>query len=103
MMKVVDIINTLNEYGIEPIAVDPVADKEEAKQEYGIDIVDIESVKDADCLVFAVAHDEFRKMSWEQINKLFINVDNSEKIIIDVKSIFDKVEIIKKRYSYWRL
>ena len=35
----------------------------EAKHEYGIDLVDIRKYKDADCLVFAVAHDEFKNMS----------------------------------------
>jgi UDP-N-acetyl-D-galactosamine dehydrogenase len=101
--KVADIIKTLNEYGIEPIVVDPQADKEDAKQEYGVDLVEIGNIKDADCLVFAVAHDEFKKMSWNQIDGLFRDKDNSEKVIIDVKSILDKAEVEKAGYSYWRL
>jgi len=39
--------------------VDPQANREDTKQEYGIELMDIDDVKDADCLVFAVAHDEF--------------------------------------------
>lgn len=39
--KVVDIIDELKAYGISPIVVDPLADKEEAKHEYGLDLVDI--------------------------------------------------------------
>ncbi|WP_136479550.1 nucleotide sugar dehydrogenase [Acetivibrio thermocellus] len=89
--KVVDIIKGLNEYGIEPIVVDPQANREDTKQEYGIELMDIDDVKDADCLVFAVAHDEFK------------NIDNSEKVIIDVKGIFDKNKIEKLGYCYWRL
>lgn len=101
--KVEDIIKRLNEYGIEPIVVDPKANKYDAKYEYGINLVEIEDVKDAECLVFAVAHDEFRNMSLEQIEGMFGDFDSGEKIIIDVKSIVDK-EIIKDRgYSYWRL
>jgi len=50
----------MNEYGIEPIVVDPQANREDTKQEYGIELMDIDDVKDADCLVFAVAHDEFK-------------------------------------------
>jgi UDP-N-acetyl-D-galactosamine dehydrogenase len=101
--KVADIIKTLNEYGIEPTVVDPQADKEDAKQEYDVDLVEIDHVKDADCLVFAVAHDEFKNMSWDQIDGLFREMDNSEKVIVDVKSILDKSEVKKAGYSYWRL
>jgi UDP-N-acetyl-D-galactosamine dehydrogenase len=101
--KVVDIINSLKEYGIEPIVVDPKADAEEAKHEYGIDLVDIENVHDVDCIVLAVAHDIFKKMSWDEIDSLYGNFDNKDKILIDVKSVFDRKEIERKGYSYWRL
>ena len=69
--KVADIIKRLNEYGIEPIVVDPQADTADAKQEYGIDLVNLKDVNNADCLVFAVVHDEFRNLSWERINGFF--------------------------------
>lgn len=101
--KVVDIIDSLKEYGIEPIVVDPEADANEAKHEYGIDIVDIKDINDADCLVFAVAHGEFRNMGIDKINGIFSDVDNKEKIIIDVKGILDKQVVKNKGYSYWRL
>ena len=101
--KVVDIIDGLREYGIEPIVVDPEADADEAKHEYGIDLVDINDVKDVDCLVLAVAHDIFKQMSWDDIDSLYGNFENSEKIIIDVKSILDRNEIEEKGFSYWRL
>lgn len=39
--KVVDIIDSLREYGIEAVIVDPEADAEEAKHEYDIDLIDI--------------------------------------------------------------
>jgi UDP-N-acetyl-D-galactosamine dehydrogenase len=101
--KVFDIIKTLNEYEIEPIVVDPQADAIDAKLEYGVDLVDLNTVNDADCLVFTVAHDEFKNMNWEQIDGLFGDFDNKEKVIVDVKSIFDKAELEKRGYSYWRL
>lgn len=101
--KVVDIIDSLREYGIEPIVVDPEADAEEAKHEYGIDIVDINEVKDADCLVLAVAHDIFKQMSWDEIDDLYGDYKNNEKVLIDIKSILDRNKIIEKGYSYWRL
>lgn len=101
--KVVDIIDSLRDYGIEPIVVDPEADADEAKHEYGIELVDINEVKDADCLVLAVAHDTFKQISWNVIDSLYGKFDNNEKILIDVKSILNKKEIEEKGYSYWRL
>lgn len=102
--KVIDIIKRLKEYGNEPIVYDPLADKNDVKEEYGIELVDMKDIKDVDCLVFAVAHDEFKQMSLEKIDTLFGNFDNNnEKIIIDVKSIFDKKAIEERGYSYWRL
>ncbi len=101
--KVVDIIDSLREYGIEPIVVDPEADANEAKHEYGINLVNIDDVKDADCLVLAVAHDIFKQMNWDEMDSLYGDFDNEEKILIDVKSILDRKEIEEKGYSYWRL
>ncbi|MDQ0232754.1 nucleotide sugar dehydrogenase [Metabacillus malikii] len=101
--KVDDIIKHLNEYEIEPVVVDPYVDPLEAKREYGVDIVPFDMINDADCLVFAVAHDMFRDMTLEKINGLFGEFSNKEKVIIDVKSILDKGEIEKCGYSYWRL
>jgi UDP-N-acetyl-D-galactosamine dehydrogenase len=101
--KVEDIIIRLREYGIEPVVVDPQANAAEVKHEYGIDLVDLSEIKDADCVVFAVAHNEFKGMSIQQVDRLFKDCPNEEKVIIDVKSILDKAEIEKLRYSYWRL
>jgi UDP-N-acetyl-D-galactosamine dehydrogenase len=101
--KVVNIIESLREYGINPIVVDPVADVYEAKCEYGIDIVDIKDIKNADCVVLAVAHDEFMQINFDELDSLFGEFENNEKVIIDVKSILDKRKIEEKGYSYWRL
>ncbi|GEM04155.1 UDP-N-acetyl-D-galactosamine dehydrogenase [Halolactibacillus miurensis] len=101
--KVIDIIDSLKGYGIEPIVVDPEANAAEAKHEYGVDLVDIKEINDADCLVLAVAHHIFKQMSWRDIDNLYGNVENEEKVLIDIKSILDKKEIETKGYSYWRL
>jgi len=69
--KVVDIIDSLKGYGIEAVVVDLEADAAEAKHEYGIDLIDIKEINDADCLVLAVAHDIFKQMSWEDIDNLY--------------------------------
>lgn len=101
--KVEDIINRLNEYEVTPVIVDPYANEIDAQSEYGVDIVPLDMVNDADCLVFAVSHDVFRDLELKQIDGLFGNFTNQEKIIIDVRSILNKSELEDEGYSYWRL
>lgn len=101
--KVGDIINYLKEYGIEPLVVDPLADRVYAMSEYGVNLSNIEDIKDVDCIILAVAHEEFKKMSTIEIDGFFANIPNNEKVIIDVKSILDKKELDLAGYQYWRL
>lgn len=100
--KVEDIIEELRSYDISPNIVDPWADKELVKKEHGISLTDIDEVKDADCLIFAVSHNEFKNLSIKDINKYYKN-ENNDKIIIDVKSIFNKDDFINNDYTYWSL
>ena len=101
--KVVDIVEGLKEYDIEPIIVDSRADEEEVMHEYGLKLTKMKDVKDIDALVFAVAHDDFKLMSNDKIEALFGGFPNEEKVIVDVKSILDKENFENKGYSYWRL
>ena len=101
--KVKDIINKLNEYGIEPVIVDPWAEKEEVMNEYGVNLVNISEVNDADCIVFAVGHEEFKEIKLQNINKMFSSSTNENNIIIDVKGILNRDELDKLGYTYWRL
>ncbi len=101
--KVDDIIKELNEYGIEPIICDPVADKEDAEKFYNIKLYEINDLVELDCLVIAVAHKEFTKISNETIDKMFKNVSNENKVIVDVKGIKNRQEMLELGYKYWRL
>lgn len=101
--KVEDIIKRMNEYEITPIVVDPWADKNDAMKEYGVTLTAFEDVKDADCVIVAVAHNEFKSMTLEDIKKLYKNCDDSEKVLIDVKGIYNKSEFDNSGLSYWRL
>lgn len=100
--KVIDIIQRLEEYGIIPIIADPWADRQELEQEYSLQLTELDEIQDADCVVFAVAHHEFRTLSWDKINGFYPPQD-AKKILIDVKGIFDTKELDKQGYSYWRL
>lgn len=102
--KVDDIIIRLREFGIEPKVVDPWANAEDAKQEYNVDLTDLQDVNSADCIIFAVGHKEFKEMSLAEIDKLYKDdLPINEKIVIDVKSILDKDQFVEKGYTFWRL
>ena len=101
--KVDDIIKQLNTYGIDPVVVDPWASERDAMHEYGVTLTKIEDVADADCVIVAVAHNEFKALSLPDIKKLFKAGKDVEKVLIDVKGL-DKVEELKASgLQWWRL
>lgn len=102
--KVEDIIIRLREYSIDPVIVDPWASAEDAMREYGVELTDLADVKDADCIILAVGHNEFKELSFKEIDTLYKqDIPNYEKIMIDVKSALDKELYINNNYAYWRL
>lgn len=101
--KVEDIIKRLSEYEIVPIVVDPWASERDAMHEYGVKLTKLEDVHDADCVILAVAHDEFKNMALETLDDLYVDSGNETKVLIDVKSIFNRDEVNQAGYRYWRL
>ena len=98
--KIIDIVNELKEYGINPIISDPEADASEAKMLYGVKFADMDSIKDMDAVILAVAHTEFRNFTIEQMNKLF---GEGKKVLLDLKGLLNRNEYEEAGYSYWRL
>ncbi len=98
--KVFDIVKELREYGIEPVIADPTADSEEAKKLYGVEFVDINTIKDMDAVILAVAHTEFTKFTMQDMNKF---CGGNKKVLLDIKGLLDRKEYEKVGYLYWRL
>ncbi len=101
--KVDDIIKRLNEYEITPVVVDPWASERDAMQEYGVTLTKLEDVKDADCVIVAVAHNEFKDLGLNYIKGLFKNTADADKVLIDVKGIYKVSELKASGMRYWRL
>ena len=101
--KVDDIIKRLNEYGIEPIVVDPWASERDAMREYNVKLTPLTEVKDADCVIVAVAHNEFKALKLEDIKKLYRSSADIEKVLIDVKGIYSVKDLKASGMDYWRL
>jgi UDP-N-acetyl-D-galactosamine dehydrogenase len=101
--KVDDIIKQLNTYGIEPVVVDPWASERDAMHEYGVTLTKMEDVSDADCVIVAVAHNEFKAMSLDDIKKLYRKCADEEKVLIDVKGLYKVEDLKSSGMLWWRL
>lgn len=102
--KVVNIIDRLKEYDINPIVTDFWADTTVAKHEYGVNLTAWEDIPKADCLIIAVGHNEYRNMSVMQLKNLFKNeLKDEEKVLVDVKSLYRIDELKASGMRFWRL
>ncbi len=81
--KVIDIVNELITYNTKLLIFDPIADKKEVEEEYGVSIfTKIETDQKFDAIILAVAHNEFHNLDLKKLRK-----DNS--IIYDIKSFYN--------------
>ena len=101
--KVNDIIQRLNEYEIHPAVVDPWASEQDAMHEYGVSLVKLEDIRDADCVIVAVAHNEFKALPLADIKKLYKPCEDCNKVLIDVKGLYKVSELEASGMKYWRL
>lgn len=101
--RVIDIVDELKEYGINPMIADPEADAEEAKHEYGLVFDSLEDLKDMDAIVIAVGHDQFLNLSQEDLNGMFKIGSNDNKVLLDIKGVLNRKEYEEAGYKYWRL
>ena len=100
--KVDDIIKRLNEYGINPVVVDAWANERDAMREYGVKLTKFEEIKDADCIIVAVAHNEFKALKLDDIKRLYNNSTDG-KVLIDVKGLYQIKELQQSGLIWWRL
>ena len=98
--KVVDIVKELMDYGIEISVHDPLADSEEAKQYYGIDLKPFEDLSGVDAVIIAVKHNAYLQMGLSEISRL---CTNHKAVVIDIKGAFSLEEAEKSDILYWRL
>ena len=102
--KVEDIIKQLKKYEITPVVVDPWASEADAMREYGIKLSTFKDAQDADCVIVAVAHQQFKEMNLDKINSLFKKSnDKCENVLVDVKGIYKIPDLEKSGLRWWRL
>lgn len=96
--RVPDIFKELNEFGIVPMVHDPLANAEQIKKEYNIDLLPIDDFKDLHGLIFAVPHRFYLDLGVENLIKRLVPGG----LFLDIKSVFEPDDI-SSSYIYWSL
>ena len=96
---VIDLIAELESYGIDVLVCDPVANQDDAREKYDIDLKEVNDLKNIDAVVAAVAHKELLSIETEQ----FLRWGSLGMPFIDVKSVYDLNALTKAGLRVWRL
>ncbi|THF84146.1 nucleotide sugar dehydrogenase [Cohnella fermenti] len=99
--KVLDIVRELEEYGVTPLVADPAADPREAREEYGIELLPLDELRELDAVVLAVPHEAYRRMSAADLDALF--AQDGPKVLADVKGVLARADCEAAGYHYWSL
>lgn len=90
--KVFTVIEEMKEYGVSPLVFDPIADRVEVVDEYGLDLCEFSELVELDAVIIAVAHEQFKTYDYDKMLK-------PQAVLADIKGI---VSPLTGR-TYWRL
>ncbi len=97
--RVIDIVRELRDYGLDVQVSDPLVDQEELMNEYGIPLIAEQNLRPADCVVLAVAHDEYVDAGWGLITQL---LGDGAGVVADVRGVLRRAEK-PEGVTLWRL
>ncbi len=99
--KVEDIARELENFGVQVLVYDDHAHAPDVEHEYGRRLNRLEEIEDADCLLVAVAHDEFRTFSAAQWAAFYGS--NKQRVLMDIKGIIPSTVRQALNCAYWKL
>lgn len=97
--KVPDIVKELQEFGVRVQLSDPIADSDDVRHEYGLELVPFDSLEAADAVLLAVPHHAFTDLSWSTISAM---LKRGEGVAADVKSVLNAASC-PSNITLWRL
>lgn len=86
--RVIDIVTGLQSYGVQVDVHDPWVSADEARHEYGLDLVQTPQDGGYDGVVLAVAHEQFKAMGADVMR----DFGKADHVLYDLKNIFDAQE-----------
>lgn len=98
--KIIDIVNILKENGVNVFIEDYNVDNEELEKMYHLSLDN--EIPKVDAVVFAVKHEKYYNLEMKDIENLY-EEGNTNKIIFDLHSIFEKEKLIERGFKVWRL
>jgi UDP-N-acetyl-D-galactosamine dehydrogenase len=98
--KAIDIVSELQSWNINVVVVDPWADSNEVNKVYGLTLDELSEELKVDSLIVAVGHDQFRELSPVKLRQ-FCTGDLP--VLADVKSLFNKQDVVDQGFSVFRL
>ena len=97
--RVIDVIHELASFGIEVVIHDPLADNDECRHEYGVELTPWDELPKAAAIVACVAHQQYSDMGLPRLlEKLEPNG-----VFVDVKSFYDPEAVAAAGARFWRL
>jgi UDP-N-acetyl-D-glucosamine/UDP-N-acetyl-D-galactosamine dehydrogenase len=96
--RVPDIVRELRQFGIDPLIHDALADADEARHEYDLELSPLDTFRDLDGLILAVPHKAYLEGGAEALRAMMVDGG----VFVDVKSAMHP-EDLRSRYAYWSL
>ena len=97
--RVIDIIHELETYCCDVSVHDPLADSDEALEEYSVKLAPWDQLRKADAVVLAVAHDDYKRLTVDDFATLLV----SGGLLVDIKSVLDRQDYDDTAIELWRL
>jgi len=97
--RVIDVVNELASYGLTVHVHDPVADPDEARREYGIELKHWDALPRAQAIVAAVSHRVFKQRPVDD----YVGKLEQGGLYMDVKCQADAAQLRARGLTVWRL
>jgi UDP-N-acetyl-D-galactosamine dehydrogenase len=97
--RVVDVIRELQSFGVDVRVHDPQADAEDARREYGIELVSWEALPRSAAIVAAVSHRDFATLTLDDLGGKLL----AGGVFVDVKGRADAAGLRARGFDVWRL
>lgn len=97
--KVIDIIEELSEYRCNVLVHDPLANPDEAQEEYGVELCELTDLTQCQAVILAVPHKQYLDMGVADFGAML----DKDAILVDIKSVLDRDQIRQNGLKVWRL
>ena len=97
--RVTDIVRELTDFGVNVQVSDPLVDIEEARRDCDLTLIPLDKLGPADCIVLAVAHDEYVQSGWKLVTRL---LSGGKGIVFDIRGVLPR-DSKPEAVSLWRL